>query len=568
MARSSDAVSRIAQDARGYSSGQKPSTAASFDLYSEPWIPVVRAGNESLVSLRTAIAEAHEIDGLSTLDGPRFAGLLRMLLALVMDVYGQTANDREWVSRREQGRFELAVLDAYVDAVGRSRFDLFDDEYPFMQSASTPFTGKSIAELLPHVAVGNRTPLFTPDTDTRPRPLTFPEAAQALVALQAVAVPQPGRATSEDAGESWSGVDFGGRVGVIGFSCPIGDTLFETVMLNSPNGPHQARDEIDLPAWRRSVAHPSRYKRHSDGIADLLTWTPRRVRLIPDGDVVLRLGFLGGDALLELDLSHEPHTPWISDGTNSTWGPRGHRPHTLGWRGLPQLLALRDPPGMSQPSAVIRDLSNRIDVLPPNYRVTILSLYIQYGGGKQRSVFDDIITDIFPLPIRAFGEVEVDIRDMLVDVVSTAEGVRELVSKCAADIYSVTHRDLEKPNPKAKSFKDKRGRKASWAYAAKVEAELLAQIDALSRRFLSDLAGNPDSMDVLRARWAAEMRSVVDSTIAMIKSDCGPSAFALLAKENKRGEPSVWVRPPALCLREFRRELSQLVDFDAEGIPV
>ena len=57
-----------------------------------------------------------------------------------------------------------------------------------------------------------------------PRPLTFAQAAQTLVAAQVVAVPTPGRAAGDDPNESWAGVNFAGRAGIIGFCCPVGET--------------------------------------------------------------------------------------------------------------------------------------------------------------------------------------------------------------------------------------------------------------------------------------------------------------------------------------------------------
>jgi CRISPR system Cascade subunit CasA len=532
--------------------GDPDAARPAFDLYSQPWIPVMRGGVEELVSLRTAITEAHEIDGLSTTDGPRFAGLLRLLAALVMDVYGQPTTDREWAKRREQGRFDAAKLDGYVAAVGRSRFDLFDAEHPFMQSATTPpLSGKgdakSVAELLPWVATGNRTPLWTPDIDARPRPLTFPEAAQALVAMQAVAVPGLGRATKEDAGESWAGLEFGGRVGVIGFSCPVGETLFETAMLNIPNGSHKARDSSDLPVWRRPAAPASRRKRHSEGMVDLLTWTPRRVRLIPDGGTVSRVCFLGGDALPALVLDHEPHTALMkSDDDNTAWKPRKHRPHTLGWRGIPRLLALGENHGNSLPPRVMKDLGNRIEVLPSSYRVTVLSLYVEYGGGTQKSVFDNIVTDMFPLPVRAFGESETDIRDLLVFLVDTADQVRYQLRSYASDVYAVTHRDLEKD------------RKASKAYASAVEAEMVSRIDTITRRMLSKLSADPGAMEQMRQTWNAELGALADAAVMDINTGCGPGVFALIGTTSA-GRPKVQVYPPAVRQAQLNAKLAPLL---------
>jgi CRISPR system Cascade subunit CasA len=497
-----------------------------FDLYTEPWIPVVRDSREVLASLRTCVAEAQLIDALSTTDGPTFAGSLRLLMALVLDAYGQPADDREWAAGRELGHFDAEALDAYTATVGSPRFDLFDPEFPFMQSATTPDEGKSVAELLPHVATGNRTPIWTPDTDANPRPLSFAQAAQTLVAAQAVAVPTPGRAAGDDPNESWSGASFAGRAGIIGFCCPVGETLFDTLMLNLPNGPHAVLDKTDLPVWRRDDIPHSRRKRFADGMVDILTWTPRRVRLIADGDTVSRVCFRGGDALPKLNLYHEPHTALrVSDGRGAgalpagQWYPRKHLLHTIGWRGIPQLLALGDRRADSQPPIVLRALGDRLEDLPPNYRVTIASMLVTYGN--MSAVIDDISTDVYPLPVRAFGEAEIDVRDALVDLVRTADQVRYLVRGYAQDVYTVTKRDLEKD------------KLASKAYANTIEAQLVAQIDSITRRFLSTLAADPDKLGELKGVWKQQLQQLVNGTVEGIKADCGPNVFTVLSKDGK-----------------------------------
>lgn len=528
------------------------SAGPTFDLYTQPWIPVVRGGVENQESLRACVTEAHRITALSVADGPTFAGLLRLLVALVMDAYGQPADDTEWAARRKHGSFDADTLDSYISEVGSSRFDLFDPQFPFMQSVTTPVEGKSIAELLPHVATGNRTPIWTPDTDATPRPLTFAQAARALVAVQAVAVPSPGRAAGDDPNESWSGASFAGRAGTIGFCCPIGDTLFETLMLNLPNGGRKALDPSDLPAWRRDDIPHSRRKRSADGMVDILTWTPRRVRLIADGNTVSRVGFRGGDALPELEIRHEPHTALrLSNGKTGIpqgqWYPRKHLPHTIGWRGIPQLLALGDRRVDSTPPIVLRELDGRIEALPPDYRVTIVSMLVTYG--KMSAVIDDISLDMYPLPVRAFGEAEIDVRDALVDLVVTADQVRYLVRGYAQDVYTVTTRDLEED------------RKASKGYANTVEAQLVSEIDSITRRFLAELAANPDKLAGLKAIWHQQLRELVDVTVNSLRADCGPNVFALLSKDGK-----VVVYPPSVREAQLRKKLADyLGDVNVEA---
>ena len=82
---------------------------------------------------------------------------------------------------------------------------------------------------------------------------------------------------------------------------------------------------------------------------------------------------------------------------------------------------------------MLKALGDRLEDLPPDYRVTILSMLVKYGR-NMAAVFDDISTDMYPLPVRAFGEAEIDVRDTLVGLVSTADQVRYLVRGYAQDV--------------------------------------------------------------------------------------------------------------------------------------
>lgn len=496
--------------------------SAGFNLYTQAWIPVIRDGCEQSASLRTCIVDAHLIDGLSVIDGPTFAGCLRLLLALVLDAYGQPAGDAQWRERLDLGHFDPAVLDDYVEQVGVSRFDLFDKAFPFMQSVTTPFQNKTVAELLPHVACGNRTPIFTPDTDDTPRRLTFAQAARALVATQMVAVPNPGRAAGDDPEGSWKGVQFGGRAGVIGFCCPVGVTLFDTLLLNTVNGAHQRLDAVDLPVWRRENIPPSRRKRAADGMVDLLTWTPRRVRLVAEDDQVSRICFRGGDALIALDNAHEPHTALqLSEGRGNVpagqWYPRKHQLSTLGWRGIPQLLALGEHHSDSRPPQVLSSLGNRLEDLPPDYRVTVLSMLVTYG--EKAAVIDDITTDTYPLPVRAFGEAETDVRDSLVYLVQTADRIRYQLQRYAQDLFSLTQRDLQLDDD------PKKERRASKSYAGTVTEQFSTRVDSMTRRFLVALNSDAANLAESMATWVQQLRGLADETVESVKIDCGLTCF-------------------------------------------
>jgi hypothetical protein len=200
----------------------------------------------------------------------------------------------------------------------------------------------------------------------------------------------------------------------------------------------------------------------------------------------------------------------------------------------------------------LQHLGNRLELLPPDYRVTVFSMFVEFGA--MSAVIKNITSDLFPLPARAVGESEIDIRDMLVDLVETADQVRYLLRRYAADVYAVTSRDLGKD------------RNASAAFAAGVEVELVSQIDTITRRLLSELAVRPEAMDQLRETWTEKMRSVSSSAVGRINSDCGPGVFTLIPGTNSSGRSSVDVLPPAARLAILRDKLAPLLGQDREEI--
>jgi hypothetical protein len=122
--------------------------------------------------------------------------------------------------------------------------------------------------------------------------------------------------------------------------------------------------------------------------------------------------------------------------------------------------------------------------------------------------------------------------------VSTADQLRYLVRRFAQDVYTVTNRDLEKKKV------------ASKAYANTVEAQLVAQIDSITRRFLSALAANPGTLAELKAVWTQQLQQLVDVTVGTIKADCGPNVFTVLSKDGK-----VSVYPASVRESQLRQKL-------------
>ena len=125
----------------------------SFNLISEPWIPVLFAGESQPrdISLHEVLARAPDITELVHPSPLVTVALHRLLLAVCHRIYGPESEDT-WGQLWNAGRFDNELLGAYFDA-WRHRFDLFDEERPFYQTPGLP---EAIATTIAKLAAINK----------------------------------------------------------------------------------------------------------------------------------------------------------------------------------------------------------------------------------------------------------------------------------------------------------------------------------------------------------------------------------------------------------------------------
>ncbi|GGZ88590.1 hypothetical protein GCM10010389_28670 [Streptomyces echinoruber] len=182
--------------------------AGGFDLRDEPWIPVRLLTGESVrLGLRGLFQQAHEIADLELPVPPAAAGLLRILAAMTARVArdggvrlgdtGVAEDIEDWHALRrrilKRGRFDPEAVNAYFDEeVPAGRFDLFDEQRPFLQDprlvaecvdpkgAPNP---SGVNKLVFGRPTGvNGAVLFGHFTDTAPVPVPADEAVWHLIA--------------------------------------------------------------------------------------------------------------------------------------------------------------------------------------------------------------------------------------------------------------------------------------------------------------------------------------------------------------------------------------------------
>ncbi len=257
--------------------------AASFDLVTQPWLPVVDLqGRPAEVGLADVLSRAHELRRIAGETPPMTAALYRLVLALAHRVYGPKDHD-EWA--------ELWKAEKLADTPAGERlwdylkehsaaFDLFHPERPFLQCpalAELPLA--SVAKLVPYRATGNNVTLFDHTTAQDRIMLSPAEAARWLVTVQAydtggLKTPYRNDKSSRPA-----------PCNTFGCALVEGATLKETLLLNLVVYDPEAEEPEpttpdDRPAWEDpKPPDPEPHPRPPLGWTDLLTWPSRRVLL-------------------------------------------------------------------------------------------------------------------------------------------------------------------------------------------------------------------------------------------------------------------------------------------------
>lgn len=421
---------------------------SKFNLLDEPWVYVTFGdGKRQMLSLQECFAHACEIRRLSFGQDPVSFSVLRVMVAIMQrTLYVASAakggwNAQTWQYAYQNPKETMGLVNQYLD-VRKDRFFLIDPDRPFFQHPKLQKKDDS------HFGVGkflsdvpDNIPLLTMRMGTALEKISYPEAVAQLIHLQAFAPSGtlPG-AVGDERVKQGKGYPIGtGWAGAQGGVYIEGETLFSTLMLNTLaiGLPGEESEEAqatgiiatnpgdDLPVWEREREKQPVGQRddiYPHGLADMLTWQSRRVRLIDGGNSVIGVVLCQGDRLGEKKTSafanaqvREPMGVWrfsepqTRKNKRVTYMPRKHDPSRAIWQGITSLLP--EFPGKlatykevrveaSLPPAVVRWvgwlLSN--GYLPESTTYRLRSCGYEYGD--QESYFAEAISDYLAVPPR------------------------------------------------------------------------------------------------------------------------------------------------------------------------
>ena len=448
-------------------------------------------GGVALLSLRSVFAQASRLTGVSDASPVVTISLYRLLLAILQrsqalrrtrpgaagaggarpSVSTSVAQLRALLARGAWDAETQEAIDAYLTR-WRARFDLFDADHPFYQTAGLRESERTgAATVLAHQRASNRNQSLLFDHTTRDRAwLTPAAAARALLAQQNFAV---GGLISYDSAREPLANKFTSMAPLLGLTvCLVrGQTLFETLLLNwlgegadgDAEGAEGAEEDVgdaddDLPAWEREEPTEAA-TRTPTGLVDLLTWQSRRIRLIPglisgslshpaSGDahgretlIVERAILMKGYQMSPAFDRHlvEPMIPFHvraaeratgraterSGGEAADWTPQLAMPGRAIWRDVAALL--QSQPGARQRPRTLDGLQRLLHASPtPGEQTTSGPLALEvYSMTPDQATIEDWRVDRLPLPLALVDDEWA--LERLVAAVAQAEAVARLL---------------------------------------------------------------------------------------------------------------------------------------------
>lgn len=261
-------------------------TNEDFNLFVNEWIPVLLTdGRTSLVSLEQLFRAPDQIREIFHQDPTVVAAIWSFILALMYRAYdGKIDSMKQWQGFVARNDFKDVLI--YLKKI-KSRLNLFGDE-AFMQCTGLEAESKLVSELVQNHASGNNDVLFNHHNFLSGAKLTPAEAAQQLLANHSYSIKcNPNQKSAELYGSAKHAILVAGAFVLI-----RDKTLSNSLWLNFISPPflsESLKTGSDTAAWERDSLRPrGRLDRPVQGIADLLSRQPRRIRLLLDDDGFIR----------------------------------------------------------------------------------------------------------------------------------------------------------------------------------------------------------------------------------------------------------------------------------------
>jgi len=500
-----------------------------FNLLEDRWILVMKPdGTTEEVSLLKLFENAHHWRGLAGELPTQDVAVLRLLLAVLHAVFARYDPDgnyapisspatalKRWKAIWDMGKFPAEIIEDYLLHF-QDRFWLFHPVHPFYQVAgldnATEYTAAKLNGELSES--GNKIRLFPQRAGDGKNYLSYSEAARWLLYINAYddTSAKPKRKGLPSPGTGW--------LGKLGLVIAVGDTLFQTLLLNLV----LLRDGEDVlwgaekPIWEQPVRADERTCIvMPDNPSELLTLQSRRLLLKRQGDAVVGYMLLGGDFFPKENALAEQMTIWTNGDKKQTdlpvYLPKRHDPARQIWRDFSVLLAQGD--NMRRPGVVNWLARLKADNLIPNSHICFQTVAVKYGD--KDFFIDDVFSDSISFSARLLTTLGVEWVARIIDEIQTTEKLVQQVGRLAQDLAKAAG------NADGKNQRD----------AAREQAYF--RLDLAFRKWLEEINPDEDDMVIVCERWWEQARSIVRKIGRELVEQAGPQAFVgRVISENKK----------------------------------
>lgn len=373
-----------------------------YDLSKERWIPVVKMnGDREELGMRDTLVRAHEIRELYSNSPVETITINRLLLAVSLHIFSETAERKGWKQIFRSGRFDEATIQKYFDE-RPEKFDLLHPERPFYQHP-LPKENKASAinRLIFEEATGNNATLFDHNFDRRRKSIPLTQAARGVIAMQSFGL----------SGTAGGGKDnFSQATLVSGAVFWIrGNSLFEALLYNAPptaKGRMESADNLGIPVWE--AQNISATKRAAKGYLDYLTWQPRRLHFAIINEsgqwYANGLKILQGDKIEPVP-TNDPMMSYITSTTikkgisETKIQPYKFKPETALWRDVRIFLQPLQTEHCSTPRIIecLQDWQSENDTIPQDidvFGVLNDKAKVEFWRHERLPIYPKIISDI------------------------------------------------------------------------------------------------------------------------------------------------------------------------------
>lgn len=503
----------------------------TFNLIDEPWVPcLLHDGKTAELSLREVFTQAGDISRLTGESSLQAAVILRTLLAIYWRAHyihgnlGVVSRSQDysldwWTAQFNTGEPADFNDPVFVYLEGRSeRFDLLHPEAPFLQVSSLSRKDGSVdspARLIPEA----ESDYFTMRAGKAKDSLALAEATRWLLTLQAYDYSgiKPG-AVGDPRVKGGKGYPIGpGWTGQTGLVVLHGDSLHQTLLLNTPAEWLRERLKDDLPVWERPpvTAEPRNAQASTPiGPCDVLTWQSRRIRLHVTDGVVTGVLVSNGDKIKNKNQYEDPMTGYRysrnqSSKAETVFMPQEHDPDLTIWRGLAPLLQGNDKdtqrkgePEGKRPQTIQWLSTLRQDELNEDQVVSIELIGITYG--PQQSSVTHTFSVSLPFKLGILVQANSDFTDVIVNSAKAALRATVALGQFAGGLLQAAGGDYQ--------------------FQSSPRMAALQKLEAHFTEWLEYLTPHTDLIEH-QSRWQQRVRGVVLDHAQQQLNAAGPQAM-------------------------------------------